>query len=123
MRKAFLIVFAMLACVAVIISCSKSGGTTGGGGDNNNTLDCSAVAKTFSTDANPIFQTFCNQAGCHNNGSTNGPGPLTNYAQIFSARSDIRAAVAAGVMPQNTTLSLSQRNTILCWIDSGAPNN
>jgi hypothetical protein len=26
-------------------------------------------------------------------------------------------------MPQGSSLSTSQKNSILCWIDSGAPNN
>jgi hypothetical protein len=26
-------------------------------------------------------------------------------------------------MPQNTVLTTSQRNTIICWIESGAPGN
>lgn len=117
----------ILLFVIIIYSCSKSGsgysnnndGSTGGG----TTPDCSGVAKTFAADASPIFQTYCNAGGCHASGSVNGPGPLTNYTQIYSARVNIRAAIASGLMPQNTTLSISQKNTILCWIDSGAPNN
>jgi hypothetical protein len=26
-------------------------------------------------------------------------------------------------MPQGSTLTTAQKNSILCWIDSGAPNN
>ncbi|MEO5564017.1 MAG: hypothetical protein ABIR18_11295, partial [Chitinophagaceae bacterium] len=74
-------------------------------------------------DVNPLIQTFCNQSNCHNTNSSNGPGALTNYAEVFSARSQIKAQVAAGLMPQNTTLTTAQKNTIICWIDSGAPNN
>ena len=118
MRKSIIFLFVMVAIVATIISCSKSGSTDNG----SNNLDCTTVPKKF-TDASPIFQTFCNQAACHDAGSINGPGPLTNYTQIFNARVAIRPAVASGLMPQNTTLNSAQKNTILCWIDSGAPNN
>jgi len=107
--------------LAFIPSCSKGGDDNDGGGSSN--IDCSAVAKAFSADVNPLIQTFCNQAGCHATGSTNGPGPLTNYAQVSAAKDLIRGAVSAGRMPQNTTLSTTQKNTIICWIDSGAPNN
>jgi hypothetical protein len=31
--------------------------------------------------------------------------------------------VLSGLMPQNATLTTAQKNTIICWIDSGAPNN
>ncbi|MEP7321972.1 MAG: hypothetical protein ABI761_08630 [Saprospiraceae bacterium] len=108
-------------------SCSKESTS---GDDNNNgngngggTVDCSSVAKTFSADVNPIIQATCTTALCHANGSINGPGTLTTYNSIFASRSDIRAAVKSGAMPQGTTLAASKINTILCWIDSGAPNN
>jgi len=118
MRKIFPVIYSMIAAMTLIASCSK-----GSSGNGNTTVDCTNVPKTFTADANPLIQTFCNQAACHDPGSSNGVGPLTNYSQIFSNRVAIRAAVAAGTMPQNTTLSTAQRNTIICWIDSGAQNN
>jgi hypothetical protein len=88
------------------------------------TADCSGPAKSFVTDVNPVFQTSCAiNSGCHATGSGNGPGPLLSYSQIFNARSGIRPAVASGHMPQNSTLTATQKNAILCWIDNGAPNN
>lgn len=100
----------------VLLACSKSS-------DNTSNPDCS-TAKSWSTDVSPIIQSTCAiNAGCHASGSTNGPGPLTSYTQVFNARTNIRAAVASGTMPQNGSLSPSQKNAIICWIDSGAPNN
>jgi hypothetical protein len=109
-----------------IISCSKgssTGGTTGGGGGGGGTLDCSTVPKSWVTDVNPIVQGFCNTSGCHAAGSANGPGALTNYTQVFNAKAQIRPAIASGLMPQGATLTTAQKNSFLCWIDSGAPNN
>lgn len=114
MKKTLLIVISFILIGA---SCSKGGG---GGG---NPLDCSSVPKSYSLNVDPIIQGFCNTAGCHTNGSVNGPGPLTNYTQVAAAKSEIRAAIQSGLMPQNTTLTTSQKNSIICWIDSGAPNN
>jgi len=86
--------------------------------------DCSGPAKSFATDVSPVFQTSCAiNSSCHATGSGNGPGTLLNYSQILNARADIRAAVASGHMPLNATLTASQKNAILCWIDNGAPNN
>jgi hypothetical protein len=31
--------------------------------------------------------------------------------------------IVSGTMPQNATLTPAQKNSIICWIDSGAPNN
>lgn len=102
----------------VIFSCSK-----GGDGDDTPAISCAGVTKTFSADVNPIIQTYCNQAGCHDVASVNGPGPLTNYNQVFSAKDLIKTQIAAGLMPQNATLSAAQKQSIICWINSGAPNN
>lgn len=108
-------VFILAAMVFVHLSCNK-------GGSSN--VDCSTVSnKAFAADVNPIIQNSCNLSGCHAAGSTNGPGPLTNYTEVFNARSRVRSAVSSGIMPQGSSLSTSQKNSITCWIDSGAPNN
>ena len=101
----------------LVFSCSKDNGVVG------NTLNCTGVPKSFMTDVSPIVQLFCNTAGCHATGSTNGPGAITNYTQVFTNSVAIRAAVAAGTMPKTSTLTTAQKNSFLCWIDSGAPNN
>jgi hypothetical protein len=88
------------------------------------TIDCSGPAKSFAIDVQPVIQSTCNDdSGCHGTGSTNGPGPLLNYSRVFNARSSIRSAVVSGRMPLNSSLTAEQKNAILCWIDSGAPNN
>lgn len=115
--KKIICLLSISGIVTILVSCSKDG-------DNNNTTGaCDTVAKTWSADVSPLITTFCNQPGCHNANSINGPGPLTNYSQVFAARAVVRDAVQSGRMPQNTTLTTSQKNTIICWIDSGAPNN
>lgn len=109
--------------VLFLYACSKdnSGNNNSGGG----TLDCSTVAnKAFSADVNPIIQASCaTNSSCHGSGSVNGPGSLTSYTAIFNSRTGIRSAVSSGSMPKNSTLSTSQKNAILCWIDGGALNN
>jgi hypothetical protein len=103
--------------ICMIIACSKSN-------DITTAADCSGTAKSFVTDVNPIIQSFCAaNSGCHASGSTNGPGALTSYQQIFNNRSAIRIVVANGSMPQNSTLSSSQKSAIICWIDNGASGN
>jgi len=123
MKKALSVISILISFLFTIIACSKdgSGGGNNGGGSS---VDCSTVSnKSFAADVNPIIQSSCNQAGCHASGSTNGPGALTNHAQVQASAAAVRSAIASGRMPQNTTLSASQKNSIICWIDSGAPNN
>ena len=90
--------------ITIVISCSKTTGSGGGGNSSGGgSLDCASVPKSFMTDVNPIIQGVCNSAGCHNAGSTNGPGPLTNYTQVFNSRVAIRVAISSGAMPKGTT--------------------
>ena len=112
------IISAIISLLFLILSCSKSSSDT-----INNNITCDGTVKTFATNVNPIIQTFCNQPSCHASGSTNGPGPLTNYTQVFNAKSVIRSTVSSGFMPQNATLTVAQKAAIICWIDNGAPNN
>ena len=116
MKKSSLLLTLLSVTITFLVACSKSD-------DDGGTDNCSGVPKTWSADVSPIIQSFCNQAGCHNAGSGQGVGPLTNYSEVFSNRFAIKDAVKEGRMPQNTTLSTAQKNTIICWIDSGAPNN
>src|SRR5512146_2208988 len=94
----------VLMVVFVLFACKKSQ-------DKSSASDvCSGPAKTFSSDVDPVIQASCALAGCHATGSTNGPGPLVTYSQVFNARSNIRLAVSSGAMPKNGTLSTTQRN-------------
>lgn len=116
--KSIRLVSAIFIFSTLFIACSKS---NDGGGSSQ---DCSGTTnKAFAADVNPLIQTYCNQSFCHSAGSTNGPGPLTNYTEIFNARVRIRGQVQSTLMPQNTTLTTEQKNSIICWIDAGAPNN
>ena len=106
----------LLAVIIFLAACSKSA-------PNEDIETCTDVLRSFAGDINPIIQTYCNQPTCHASGSVNGPGPLTNYTQVYNARSVIREAIRSGFMPQEGTLTTIQRNMIICWIDNGAPDN
>lgn len=119
----------VISSFILFVSCSKSGGPgTGSGGNNGGggtvfVPNCTGAATSFSADVFPIFQAVCGQSGCHNAGSLNGPGPLTTYAQISAAKALIRPAIISALMPQGTSLTSAQKNSIICWIDAGAANN
>lgn len=122
MKKSILVI---LLAFFTIVSCSKSsdsgaGGNGGGGGGVN----CSGVPSAFGANVNPIIQSTCaTDASCHGSGSINGPGTLLTYTQIFNARIAIKTSVGNGTMPKTGTLTTAQKNSIICWVDSGAPNN
>lgn len=84
---------------------------------------CDGVSTSFATNVFPIIQSNCAIPTCHAAGSTNGPGPLTTYAQIKNVAVEIKSAVVSRFMPMDGSLTASQIKTISCWVDSGAPNN
>jgi hypothetical protein len=85
--------------------------------------DCQLNAK-FASTVNPIIQSKCAiSPDCHASGSTNTAGPLTNYTQIKNLSAVIRGQVVSGLMPKTGSLTSTELQTIVCWVDSGAPNN
>ena len=116
-----------LAVFFIIVSCSKGGGGNdpgGGGSGGGGTLNCNGVAAAFTANVNPIIQSTCaTDATCHGAGSANGPGPLLTHTQISGASVTIKTAVSSGTMPKTGTLTTAQKNSIICWINSGSPNN
>jgi hypothetical protein len=112
MKKMIITVFCFYF---LLLACSKN--------NVSYTADCSTT-KYYAADVSPIILSYCaKNSGCHANGSSNRPGALTIYAQVYNAISDIRKDVANGSMPRNGSLTNDQKNAIICWIDSGAPNN
>lgn len=115
-------IFIALFIISFLAACSKSG--SGGSGGTPGVDPCVGLSIRFGADVQPIINSTCaTSSNCHATGSTNRGGPLTDYTKIFNKRSDIHGQVSAGLMPQSTTLSSDQKNKILCWINSGAPNN
>jgi hypothetical protein len=127
----WLVLCTTLLAVCFVYSCKKSdGGSTGGnnnggggGGGGAYTPNCTGAAVQFTANVLPIFQSSCAVAGCHNSGSSNGPGALTTYAEISAAKTQIRAAVLSGAMPKSGSLTSAQKNSIICWVDAGGLNN
>jgi hypothetical protein len=117
-----------LICFTVLVftACSKSDTTTAGGGTGSGTktFSCVGISPKFSTDVQPILSSVCSiNSSCHASGSTNSGGTLTTYAEVNAKKSNIKAAILAGTMPQTGSISQAQINSFICWIESGAPNN
>lgn len=116
MKKVISILFFFLSLL-VATSCKKKGSK------ETFTPDCSGTTSTFVANVNPLIVSSCATSGCHAIGNTNGPGALTSYTQIKNAVASIRSSVVSGSMPKNSSLTAAQKNSIVCWIDAGAPNN
>ncbi|GAC1426264.1 MAG: hypothetical protein NVSMB67_28930 [Flavisolibacter sp.] len=112
-----------LVICLTLLSCSKNSSSNGTTPVPPTGFDCSTVPSKFTADVFPIINGTCGVNGCHNAGSANGPGPLTNYAQISGDAANIRSAVVSKRMPKNATLTDVDIHKIMCWVDAGALNN
>ena len=125
MKKNLLLIALFITIGWLAESCSKTSdpAPTGGGGGGI-TFSCVGITPRFSVEVSPIFTSVCSiNSTCHGTGSTNAGGPFTTYAEVFAKRSNIRVQVLSGAMPQTGSLTQVQINNLICWIDSGAPNN
>ena len=121
-----LVVVITIFIATLIMACSKGSGTVNSPAPPPPTppsSSCNGVSAKFSH-VSPIIQNSCaTSSGCHGNGSTNGPGALTNFDQIKNAASSIKSAVVSGRMPKGGSLSAADIKTISCWVDGGAQND
>lgn len=115
MNKIYTLIFSLLFLI-LVHSCKKEG-------DYDN-LDCTSIAATFSANVKPIINANCLGSGCHDAGSVN--GDLTTYAGVKSkVRNGTfeRQVLTDKTMPQLSALSLSDRQKLKCWLNSGSLDN
>ncbi len=124
MKRTIILTALISISIFIFSACSKSDSTAGGGSGGPKTFSCAGISPKFSSEVQPILTTVCSiNSNCHAGGSTNSGGPFTNYTEVNARRSNIRAAILNGTMPQSGSISQAQINAFICWIDSGAPNN
>jgi hypothetical protein len=121
MLKSLFTITLFLSLTFLMITCSKS---NSGGSGSAIPGYCDGVISKYTADVQPIIAAGCLLgSNCHSAGSTNTGGELTDYNKVYNKRAAIKDAVFSGTMPQTGTLSADQKKKIICWIDSGAPNN
>lgn len=125
MKKVIAVCIICTFLSSLFLGCSKSSDTTAGGGTGGTkTYSCTGITPKFSTDVQPILTTVCSiNSNCHAAGSTNSGGPFTTYAEVNARKSNIKAQILSGAMPQTGSITQAQINAFICWIDNGAPNN
>ena len=102
-------------CVLVFFACKK---------DEYKNLDCGKINASFSHDIQPIIQASCLGSGCHNAGS--GHGDFTGYKGVKGKANNgsfEKRVLIKKDMPSGSSLSLSDREKIKCWLSNGAPDN
>ena len=113
-RRWFLPMAFLLPLAIVVWGCGKDGGAKP---NNENPTD---GTPTYTTDIAPILEANCN---CHfTGGSHYSVTPLDTYANVYARRELVKQrAGVAGTMPPTGPLPQNQRETIIAWVDGGAP--
>jgi hypothetical protein len=99
----------MLISIGLWTGCSKISNS-----NTSYTPTCSGAVKSYKTDVAPIMKTYC--AGCHNS-------KFSTYASLSSDKNNVSGQIESGSMPRGSSLTSTQKDAVLCWISSGAPNN
>ena len=102
-----ILVIAMIS-IGLLTGCSKISNS-----NSSYTPTCTGAVKSYKTDVAPLISSYC--SGCHSNFST--------YATLYADRSNVSGQIESGNMPRSGSLSSTQKDAIICWISSGAPNN
>lgn len=102
---------ATLILIATAPSCKKSSTSTSTS-TSSYTPTCSGTS-SYKTDVQPLMKTYC--ISCHSE--------YSSYSGVSRGASSIRQQVTSGKMPEGSTLTEAQKNSIVCWIDAGASNN
>ena len=97
--------FLILISIAFLSACKKTTASY--------TADCSGAAKSYANDVAPVISSKC--IGCHS--------AFSNYTGVVAAKTNIKSYIIDGSMPKNGTLSATEKNIVICWIDNGALNN
>lgn len=98
----------------MVLGCSK---------DKSSTITCTGESISYASKVAAVMNSNCATSGCHDAGSRSGPGALVTYSQIFNARSSIKSSIENGSMPRKKSMSEADKQTVVCWINNGAPNN
>ncbi len=115
------LVFPVVAGLA-LVSC---GGGSGGGGPAPTTPDdlgggSSEASVTYHNAVGPLLDRYC--VSCHRPGGQ-APFPLTTYDEVYGKQSALVYVLETGAMPPAgyADLGVSERDMILAWLESGAP--
>jgi uncharacterized membrane protein len=96
----------IVMCAAALTACKKTS-------NSSYTPDCSGAAKSYASNVAPLMSSKC--VSCHSS--------YNSYSGVNSDKAGIRSSIVSGSMPKSNSMTDAEKNSVVCWIDSGAPNN
>jgi len=90
---------------------------------NDSTVDSTATLNYASVQS--IFSTNCATSGCHAAGNGAGRQPLSSYNEVKTAIESfsLKTRVENGTMPPGGSISASDKNKLIDWVNQGYPEN
>jgi len=90
---------------------------------NDSTVDSTATLNYASVQS--ILSTNCATSGCHAAGNGAGRQPLSSYNEVKTAIESfsLKTRVENGTMPPGGSISASDKNKLIDWVNQGYPEN
>lgn len=105
-----IIVVASVAAGAV--ACTKEGTVA---------VTCGSTVPSYSSEVSAVMRQCC--TSCHGSGNARGGVALHSYGTLKQNSSGVRKIFTSSLSHEGVSLTTEQRNTVVCWIDNGMPNN
>lgn len=114
MKNRILLAFIGIVSITILAKCKK---------DKNTEINCSNIVVSYANDIAPLLTTECNTSGCHRDNFS--AGDFTTYSGIKAKANNgsLRSEIINKSMPINGSLSDTEIQKIVCWIESGALEN
>jgi len=78
---------------------------------------------SYSSDIKPLLNARCNTIACHTSGFA--PGDFTTHQGILPKfdNGSLKRRIVEQTMPAAFKITDAEIQTIVCWVNAGAPNN
>ena len=77
---------------------------------------------SYTNDVAPVLLSTCSSVSCHGTPTALKPN-LSTWMAVNSVAQKIKTQLEAGTMPKTGTISATDKQNIICWINAGALNN
>jgi uncharacterized membrane protein len=116
-NTSYLLVFGLLFFASCLRNVEEEDITEDPVGEEMETDSCESI--TFSKNVESIINNTC--LNCHSAGG-NFPD-LSSTAKVISHANIVKNEVASRRMPQGTSLTKTQIDAVVCWVDNGAKDD
>lgn len=98
--------------LAIAVACTK---------ESTVSVTCGSSVPSYSSEVSVVMRQCC--TSCHGAGNARGGVALHSYGMLKQNSGGVRKIFTSSMAHEGVSISTAQRNTVVCWIDNGMPNN